>query len=75
MGDPLVESFTITSTIPFQGYDESAPIYGELEYRIFYHKNNENTQKRLLKPIIIIDGFDPGDLRKIQDSDPHPDKS
>ena len=69
MTDPLVDSFTITSTIPFQGYDETSPIYGELEYRIFYHKNNGNTQKTLLKPIIIIDGFDPEDKRKIQDGD------
>ncbi|MBT8246050.1 MAG: hypothetical protein HKP48_00115 [Winogradskyella sp.] len=68
--DPLVESVTnFVSTIPFQGYDETSPIYGELEYRIFYHTNNGNTQRRLLKPIIIIDGFDPEDKRKIHDSD------
>jgi len=29
----------VNTTLPFQGYDESAPIYGELEYRIFYHKD------------------------------------
>lgn len=70
--DPLVETVTsFQSTIPFQGYDETAPIYGELDYRIFYHTNNGNTQRTLLKPIVIIDGFDPGDKRKIQDSDPH----
>ena len=69
MTDPLIEDFTITSTIPFQGYDETSPIYGELEYRIFYHTNNGNTQRSLLKPIVIIDGFDPQDQRKIQDSD------
>jgi hypothetical protein len=27
---PLEESFTLTSSIPFQGYDETTPIYGEL---------------------------------------------
>ncbi len=69
MTDPLVEDFTITSTIPFQGYDETSPIYGELEYRVFYHKNNSNSQRTLLKPIVIIDGFDPEDKRKIQDVD------
>jgi hypothetical protein len=67
--DPLVEDFTLTSTIPFQGYDESAPILGKIEYRVFYHTNNGNTQKTLVKPIVIIDGFDPLDQRKIQDAD------
>jgi hypothetical protein len=67
--DPLVEDFTITSTIPFQGYDESAPIFGEIEYRVFYHTNNGNTQRTLVKPILIIDGFDPLDQRKISDDD------
>ncbi len=62
-----------TSTIPFQGYNESSPIFGELEWRIFYADNN--SQNKLLKPIIIIDGFDPLDHRKIQDSDPHPDST
>lgn len=68
--DPLIESVNnYVSTIPFQGYDETSPIFGELKYRVFYHINNGNTQRNLLKPIIIIDGFDPEDKRKIQDSD------
>ena len=75
MPDPLVDDFTLTSTIPFQGYEETSPIFGELEYRVFYHTNNSNSLKTLLKPIVIIDGFDPLDGRKIQDSDPHPDTS
>ncbi|MDA9316534.1 T9SS type A sorting domain-containing protein [Polaribacter sp.] len=61
---PLVENPpNQIATLPFQG------ALGEVEYRIFYHtKNNDgstNSQKRLLKPIVIIDGFDPGDERKI----------
>jgi hypothetical protein len=67
--DPLIEDGTLTSTISFQGYTESNPVYGQLQYRIFYHKNNGNTQPILLKPIIISDGFDPGDKRKIQQID------
>ncbi|MEZ4796224.1 MAG: T9SS type A sorting domain-containing protein [Flavobacteriaceae bacterium] len=67
--DPLVDDFTLVSTIPFQGYEETEPVYGELEYRVFYHTNNGNTQRTLVKPIVIIDGFDPLDSRKIQDSD------
>jgi len=54
--------------IPFQGYDENTAISGELEYRIYYG----NDQNKILKPIIIADGIDPGDKRKISDDDPHP---
>ncbi len=65
----------IKATIPFQGYEESQALYGRVDYRIFYHTNNGNNEKTLLKPIGVIDGFDPGDKRKIQDSDPHPEQS
>lgn len=58
-----------TKTTPFQGYTENAPVAGKLQFRIFYHTNNGNLQKTLVKPIIISDGFDPGDTRKIQESD------
>ncbi len=41
----------------------------EIEYVIFYRKKNDNgtnnDQTTLQKPVIIIDGFDPGDERKI----------
>ncbi len=70
--DPLIENGSVWATIPWQGFNESEPYLGKLDYRIFYHTNNGNSQKTLLKPIVIIDGFDPGDRRKIQDSDPHP---
>jgi len=66
---PLIEDHDLHSTIPFQGYNETSSINGYMEYRIFYHTSNNNNQATLLKPIIIIDGFDPGDKRKIQDSD------
>ena len=36
---------------------------GQLEYRIFY--GDQNTNNTLKKPFIIVDGFDPGDKRKI----------
>lgn len=67
--DPLVETVHLKSTIPFKGYDETVAIYGEIDYRTYYHTNGGNTQRKLLKPIIIIDGFDPLDLRKFEDSD------
>ena len=41
-------------TLRFQGYTESGPAEGQGEYKVFYRK-----------PIIIIDGFDPGDERHI----------
>lgn len=67
--DPLIDNGSIQAEEVFQGYDEPFPFKGKIDYRIFYHNNNGNTQKKLLKPIIILDGFDPGDIRKIQRSD------
>ncbi len=48
-----------TSTIP----DVVTGATGKIEYRIFYGDNNINNV--LNKPFIIVDGFDPGDKRKI----------
>ncbi len=70
--DPLIEDGSISpvnNPHSFQGYNETSPITGQLNYRIFYHTNNGNNQATLLKPIIISDGFDPDDIRKIQSSD------
>ncbi|CCG52270.1 Protein of unknown function precursor [Flavobacterium indicum GPTSA100-9 = DSM 17447] len=63
----LKDKGTFTSTLPFQGYTENSPIYGKTEYTIFYGYNN--TAKQMVKPIIIVDGFDPKDKRKVQDCD------
>lgn len=58
---------TITATQPFRGYDEPAncngTCYGKGEYKVFL--GNGNT--KLKKPLIVLDGFDPGDTRKIDD--------
>jgi len=51
----------ITATIGYQGYDETQAYFGEAEYQIFM----DNTTNVLDKPIILIDGFDPGDTRDI----------
>lgn len=68
--DPLKEDFELQATIPFKGYLASDPnIKAKINYRVFYHNNNGNTQKKIIKPIIIIDGFDPGDKRKFEDCD------
>jgi hypothetical protein len=54
------------SDLGFTGYEAGdQEIFGENEYRIYY--DNDNV---LDKPIIIIDGFDPEDTRKIEKTDP-----
>ncbi len=54
---------TITATIPYQGYDEAQVYYGQGEFEIFLDTYNGI----LNKPIIVLDGFDPGDSRSIGD--------
>ena len=71
----LKDRDTYKSTIAFQGYDEPLAYYGKFDRTVFYHTNNGNTQKKILKPIIIIDGFDPGDTRKTTDCDCEMDTS
>ncbi|HIP33233.1 MAG TPA: hypothetical protein EYG89_00520 [Bacteroidia bacterium] len=55
----------IKATKPFQGYNEpndcGGDCYGEGEYKVYFA--NDNT--KITKPFIIVDGFDPGDKRKI----------
>ena len=50
---------TISSTIPYQGYGETAAFLGQGEYEIFM----DTTTGILDKPIFLLDGFDPGDTR------------
>jgi hypothetical protein len=52
---------TIESSIAFQGFGESQAHTGIGEYQIFM----DNTNGVFDKPIILIDGFDPGDTRDI----------
>lgn len=49
----------IMASIPYQGYGETAPVFGQGEYEIFL----DNVDGILDKPIILVDGFDPGDTR------------
>lgn len=55
---PMLAS-TITATIPYQGFGETAPALGQGDFEIFL----DNLDGVLDKPIILIDGFDPGDTR------------
>lgn len=58
------------SDLAYQGYDESQPILGKNEYRIYY----SDESKVIDKPIFILDGFDPLDKRKIDPQSPDYDK-
>jgi pimeloyl-ACP methyl ester carboxylesterase len=51
----------ITATISYQGYDETAAYLGQGEYEIF----PDTVDGILDKPVILLDGFDPGDARNI----------
>lgn len=56
-------SETITANIGYQGYDETQVYFGQGEYEIFLDTYNGI----LNKPIIVLDGFDPGNSRSIDD--------
>ncbi|MCH9661774.1 MAG: T9SS type A sorting domain-containing protein [Bacteroidetes bacterium] len=51
----------IVATIPYQGYEETQEYFGEGEYEIFL----DEVDGVLDHPIIVLDGFDPGDSRDI----------
>jgi hypothetical protein len=60
-------SLTSTGNVAFQGYNETSTSKGVLEYRTYYNlvTNNGSAVSKIKKPIIILDGYDPGDGRKI----------
>jgi hypothetical protein len=60
-GDPN-DSYWLSSTIPFQGYDEPSAYNGKNKISI-YSRGADNTLKPIMKPIIILDGFDPTNKR------------
>lgn len=67
----------ITQSIPFKGYNESIATSGKLEYRTYYNTvsnpgynpsdHSFSVQPKLRKPVIILDGFDPSNTRKLVD--------
>lgn len=50
---------SISSTLAFQGFSETAAYPGQGEYELYL----DTTNGILDKPIILVDGFDPGDTR------------
>lgn len=66
--DPLKQDYTLQAGIPFTGYNAGDPtIKAKIDYRVFFAF--AHTDRKIKKPIIILDGFDPGDKRKIEDCD------
>jgi Secretion system C-terminal sorting domain len=63
-----IENFEVNSSTLIKADEAFQGIQGQIQARVFYH-NSANNQKTLLKPIIVVDGFDPRDARKIQDCD------
>jgi hypothetical protein len=62
--------WTASTDLAYQGYTETSAVRGQIEYTVFYHTNNGNVSERtLLNPLIIVDGFDPKDNRKVQECD------
>lgn len=51
----------IVANVAYQGYDEAQPYFGEGEYEVFL----DLVDGVLDQPIILLDGFDPGDTRDI----------
>lgn len=58
---------TTTGNTAFQGYNETTPQKGVIEYRTYYNKmtNSCGQPRKINKPLIILDGYDPGDKRKL----------
>ena len=52
---------TITANIAYQGFGEPQAYFGQGEYEIFV----DNIDGVLDRPVIILDGFDPGDGRGV----------
>jgi hypothetical protein len=56
----------ISSTIPFQGYNETFATTTHADYHVFHKFLNNNTNDcddKITKPLIFLDGFDPEDSR------------
>ena len=52
----------ITAKIPYKGYGESEKFFGKADIYTFYA-----TDLQIHKPIIVVDGFDPEDVRGAED--------
>lgn len=55
----------VESDIAFKGYEETAATTSIADYHVWYHYNpgTTNPDTKLRKPVIVVDGYDPGDTR------------
>ena len=70
LGNPPApnDSLWISGKYSFQGYEETQPFYGKAKISIWWKLDaNEIPVPGILKPIIIVDGFDPLDIRLNRD--------
>lgn len=58
----LTTTFTLWSKLSFQGYDETTATKGFGDVTVF-HSTTNNCDGIIRKPVIIMDGFDPGDAQ------------
>jgi hypothetical protein len=58
---PIID--TIIAQIPYQGTDEAYAYYGKAN--MYVYKNSNHAQ--VVKPIVVVDGFDPQDKRSAHD--------
>lgn len=58
-------TFWISSKSPYKGYGESQPYYGKAKISIWWKRDVNNIPvPGIMKPVIIVDGFDPNGGRK-----------
>jgi len=67
-------NYGFQSAQTFQGYDESSARKGRGDLTVFYH-HSTTCETVLRKPIILIDGFDPGSRRIAYDYNPNNDNT
>ncbi|MBP1645022.1 MAG: hypothetical protein H6Q16_597 [Bacteroidetes bacterium] len=58
--------FYIVSDISYKGNGETTAIKGEAEMRVYYSDETVES-KQIKRPILIVDGFDPGDKRQFEE--------
>lgn len=63
----LRKDFVHISKYPFKGYTENKAYRGQINSRVFFAESN--FEKKIKRPIFILEGFDPSDKRKIENTD------
>ena len=59
----VIDKLSVEGYEPFQGYEETYASKGKGDAFIYYARG----RNRIRKPVTVLDGFDPGDVRSAQD--------